>query len=34
VWIGFIWLRIGTIEELCEHDNELSGSMKDEKFLY
>jgi hypothetical protein len=28
VWIGLIWLRIGTMEGSCEHGNETSGSMK------
>jgi hypothetical protein len=30
VWIGFIWLRIGTIvvDGCCEHGNEPSGSIK------
>jgi hypothetical protein len=28
VWTGLIWLRIGISGGLCEHSNELSGSMK------
>jgi hypothetical protein len=28
VWIGLIWLRIGTSGGLCEHDIEPSGSIK------
>jgi hypothetical protein len=28
VCIGFMWLRIGTSGRLCEHGNELSGSIK------
>jgi hypothetical protein len=27
-WIGLIWLRIGTLEGSCEHDNKPSGSIK------
>jgi hypothetical protein len=32
-WIGFIWHRIGNSKGLCEHGNELSGSIKCEEFL-
>jgi hypothetical protein len=32
-WIGFIWLRIGTVAGSCEHGNETSGSIKCGKFL-
>jgi hypothetical protein len=28
VWIGLMWLRIGTVEGSCEHGNEPSGSIK------
>jgi hypothetical protein len=28
VWIGLIWLRIGTVEGSFEYVIELSGSMK------
>jgi hypothetical protein len=28
VWIGLIWLRIGTSRGSCEHGNEPSGSVK------
>jgi hypothetical protein len=28
VWTGLIWLRIGISGGLCEHHNELSGSIK------
>jgi hypothetical protein len=28
VWIGLMWLRIGTGGRLCEHGNESSGSIK------
>jgi hypothetical protein len=28
VWIGFIWLKIGTSGESSEHGNEPSGSIK------
>jgi hypothetical protein len=24
---GFIWVRIGTMEDPCKHSNELSGSI-------
>jgi hypothetical protein len=33
VWIGLIWLRIGSSGSSCKHANELSGSMKFWKFL-
>jgi hypothetical protein len=33
VWIGFMWLRIGTSESSCEHDNELFRSIKAVEFL-
>jgi hypothetical protein len=33
VWIGFIWLKIGTSGGVCEHGNELSGSINSWKFL-
>jgi hypothetical protein len=35
VWIGFIWLRIGTGSSpaRCEHGNEPSGSTKCGEFL-
>jgi hypothetical protein len=33
VWIGLIWLRIGTNGGPCEHGNKLSGSIKCGKFL-
>jgi hypothetical protein len=29
LWTGFIWLRIGS----CEHENELSGTIKLEKLV-
>jgi hypothetical protein len=32
VWIGFFWLRIGTIGRLFEHGDEASGSIKGEFF--
>jgi hypothetical protein len=28
VWTGLNWLRIGTGEGSCEHDDEPSGSIK------
>jgi hypothetical protein len=28
VWIGLIWLRIGTSGGYCEHGNEPSGTIK------
>jgi hypothetical protein len=28
VWIGFTWYGVGTVRGLCEHGNELSGSIK------
>jgi hypothetical protein len=28
VWIGLIWLKIGTSGGSCEHGNEPSGSIK------
>jgi hypothetical protein len=28
VWIGLIWLRTGTSDGLCEHDNEPSSSIR------
>jgi hypothetical protein len=28
-----MWLRVGTSGELCEHDNELLGSVKGGEFL-
>jgi hypothetical protein len=28
IWIGLVWLRIGTVEGSCEHGNEPSGSIK------
>jgi hypothetical protein len=28
VWIGFMWLRMGTSEVSCEHNNEPSGSIR------
>jgi hypothetical protein len=33
MWIGFIWLRIGTGGEFCEHGDEPSGSIKYGEFL-
>jgi hypothetical protein len=33
MWIGFIWLRIGTVASSCEHGNEPSGSIKCGGFL-
>jgi hypothetical protein len=33
LWIGFIWLRIGTGEGSYEHSNEPLGSIKGGKFL-
>jgi hypothetical protein len=33
LWLGFIWLRIGTSGILCEHGNETTGSIKDGEFL-
>jgi hypothetical protein len=27
LWTGFIWRKIGTSGELCEHGNEPSGSV-------
>jgi hypothetical protein len=33
VWTGFIWFRTGTSGGSCEHGNELSGSIKERKFL-
>jgi hypothetical protein len=33
VWIGFIWLRIGTNGGCCENGNEPSGSIKGGEFL-
>jgi hypothetical protein len=33
VWIGFVWLRIGTWAGCCEHGNEPSVSMKNGEFL-
>jgi hypothetical protein len=32
VWIGFIWLRIGTSGGLSENGTETSGSIKVEIF--
>jgi hypothetical protein len=31
-WIGFIWLGQGTLVGSCEHDTELSGSIKSGEF--
>jgi hypothetical protein len=28
MWIGLIWLRIGTVEGSCEHGDEPSGSIE------
>jgi hypothetical protein len=28
VWAGLIWLRIGTVEDSCEHSNEPSDSVE------
>jgi len=33
LWAGFIWLRIRTFGGMCEHDNELSGSIRGGEFL-
>jgi hypothetical protein len=33
VWIGFIWLKIGTSGGFCGHGNEPSGSLKGGEFL-
>jgi hypothetical protein len=32
VWIGFIWLRIGSVADCHEHGNEPSDSIKGWKF--
>jgi hypothetical protein len=34
MWAGFMWLRIGTVEGFCEHDNKPLGSIRGMKFLY
>jgi hypothetical protein len=33
MWSGFIWLKIGTSGELCEHGNESSAAIKGWEFL-
>jgi hypothetical protein len=33
MWIGFIWLRIGTGGGSCEQGNEPLGSIKCREFL-
>jgi hypothetical protein len=33
VWIIFIWLRTGAVEDSCEHGNEPSGFMTEGIFL-
>jgi hypothetical protein len=33
MWIGLVWLRIGTVEGSCQHRNEPSGSIKCWEFL-
>lgn len=32
-WSGFVWLRMKTSSELCEHVNRSSGYMKGRKYL-
>jgi hypothetical protein len=31
MWIGYIWLRIGTFSWLCKCGNETSGSIRGEE---
>jgi hypothetical protein len=33
VWIGFMWLKIGTDGGSCEHGNKPSGSIKGGEFF-
>jgi hypothetical protein len=33
MWIGFIWLRMGTVVCSCEHGIEVQGFIKGEEFL-
>jgi len=33
LWTGFIYLRIRTTDEICEHGNDRSGSIKGAEFL-
>ena len=32
-WTGFMWLRVGTADGCCEHDDEPSGFMKYREFV-